>query len=140
VDVQTLPAPAATGGGTTATLTFSVDNPVPALFALSPTSVNAGTNATLAGANFATNASVELRDPATLEWTTLANVTILSSSSMTVSVTGALLQLRGTYFVRVVNPEPAGGRSVGRSLTVSSANVAVVEFVGVTTGHHRRFC
>jgi hypothetical protein len=137
VDVQTPSAPAASGGGTTATLTFSVDNPVPALFALSPTGVRAGTDATLTltGASFATNASVELKESTAPVWTTLAsvNVNILSSSSMTVNVTGALIELRGTYWVRVVNPEPAGGRSVNRFLTVSSASLAGVEFVGITT-------
>jgi hypothetical protein len=129
VDAQT-PAP---GGGTSATLQFSVNNPSPTLAAIAPANVQAGTDAsmTLAGTNFATNATL-LLNGAAIDPATLAAVSVLSSTALTVEIPGALIAASGSYTLRVVNPAPGGGQSGARSFVVRAGELASAEFIGIT--------
>jgi hypothetical protein len=122
------------GGGTSSALTFSTNNPDPTLLSIAPTSVSAGTTAsiTLTGTNFATNATVELDGPVT-SWTTLAQITVVSSTEILATIPGIHISQSGNYYLRVVNPTPGGGVSGSRALLVNPADVASVEFVGITT-------
>jgi uncharacterized protein (TIGR03437 family) len=95
------------GGGTSETLLFLVNNPVPTLGALNPPSATAGSSAftlTLNGTNF-TDASVVL-------WNgTSRQTTFVDSSTVRASIPAADLALPGTANVTVANPLPGGGLS-----------------------------
>jgi len=105
------PAP---GGGTSNTMRFTVENPVPEVKTVSPTSITTSstdTTVTLVGAGFAEDATVKLgTDPITVVSTT--------STAITVSIPSTLLTSPGTLTFNVSNPEPGGGPSNTVTVTV----------------------
>ena len=94
------------GGGTSSTVTFTVNNPIPTLTSMSPISASAGASGvtlTLTGSNFVSN-SVILWDSASL------TTTFVSSTSLTAILSSGNLT-GGTHSVAVNNPSPGGGTS-----------------------------
>jgi hypothetical protein len=111
--VVTNPAP---GGGASNALNFNVNNPVPTLTSLSPTSALAGTTSqtlTLNGANFLSNSTVTYHSVA-------HTPTFLSSTQLTIALTASDLATGGTYGVAVTNPAPGGGTSSTLNFTVNN--------------------
>ncbi len=107
------PAP---GGGTSNAEVFTVNNPVPTLTSLSPSSVAVGSNAltiTLTGTGFM-SASV-------IQWAGAAlATTYVSATKLTASVPTSDLTTIGTFNVTVVNPAPGGAASNAVVFTVSN--------------------
>ncbi len=104
------------GGGTSDTLRFVVENPVPEVSAVTPTSLNTSTTdttVTLVGTGFVDGVAV------TLGTETLTPISI-QPKSIQVSVPAALLASAGTLRFSVTNPEPGGGLSNSISATVHS--------------------
>ncbi|HEX4004891.1 MAG TPA: IPT/TIG domain-containing protein [Acidobacteriaceae bacterium] len=101
------PAP---GGGTSGSVTFTIDpppNPVPALTSISPTSANAGAaglTLTATGAGFIASSQITWNGGA-------LTTTYTSDTSLTAQVPAANLATAGTASVAVVNPAPGGGTS-----------------------------
>jgi hypothetical protein len=104
------PAP---GGGTSGSLPFTINNPVPALTVLSPTAVNAGveTTITVTGSKYNVTSVV-------YAGTTPLATTFVSTTSLTAIVPASLAG--GTYAITVKNPAPIGGSSVAISLTLNN--------------------
>jgi hypothetical protein len=108
----TNPAP---GGGTTAAHTFVVDNPVPTLTSISPSSATHGGPAftlTAMGAGYVPGS--------TIEWNgrKLAT-TYVSSTTLTGTVPAAAIKTAGTASVTVVNSAPGGGTSAPATFTIN---------------------
>ena len=105
------PAP---GGGTTAALTFTIDNPVPVATALSPNSAKIGGAAftlTVTGSNFERYSRVE--------WNGVALATTYSSATkLTATVPAADIAKATIATVAVVNSVPGGGTSAGIKFAV----------------------
>ena len=102
------------GGGSTDTLRFVVENPVPEVSTVTPTSVNTSitdATVTLLGTGFVDGVTV------TLGTETLTPVSV-SSKAVTVHVPSAQLTSAGTLQFSVTNPEPGGGLSNSVTLTV----------------------
>ena len=100
------PAP---GGGTSAALPFTVNNPVPTITSLTPALAAAGSpglTLTVDGSNFV-NGSIVTWDTAPLATTFIGN------TLLTATVPAALLAVPGTAMVAVQNPAPGGGVSNG---------------------------
>ncbi len=112
VSVST-PAP---GGGTSGTLTFTIDNPVPVATSLSPSSAVAGSEAftlTVNGSSFVPGAVVEWGG-------SNRSTTFVSSSKLTASISAADVGTAGTVQVKVTNPAPRGGTSAGLTFTIDN--------------------
>lgn len=93
----------------------TIENPSPALTAISPSSLAAGgsdTTLTLTGSGFAQQSVVQAGG------TALAT-TFTSASQLSAVVPAAMLATAGTLPIMVVNPSPGGGTSSAQSLTVS---------------------
>ncbi len=107
------PAP---GGGTSNTLSFSINNPVAVLTSVSPTSKTAGLVAftlTATGSKFVSGATVN--------WNGSARTTTFSSSTrLTATITAADIANGGTFPVTVTNPSPGGGTSTAVNFTVNN--------------------
>ena len=107
------PAP---GGGTSAALPFTVNNPVPTLTSLSQNSATVGDpgfTLTLTGGGFVNGSSVVFDGIA--QATTFVNGTTLD-----VTVPAAQLVAAGTFNVTVFNPAPGGGTSAVLPFTVNN--------------------
>jgi hypothetical protein len=98
------PAP---GGGTSAEQQFTVEAPVPTTTTLSPTTVNAGSQAftlTVNGTNFIRNSVVQ--------WNGSDRVTTYrSATQLTAAITAADILSANTAVVTVFNPAPGGAVS-----------------------------
>jgi hypothetical protein len=107
------PAP---GGGLSNVLNLAVNNPVPVLSDISPSSVGAGDPAftlTVNGTNFVNGAVVRFAGG---DRTT----TFVSSTQLTAAISAADVQNTGTFAITVVNPTPGGGTSGAVNLTVTN--------------------
>ena len=111
--VVTNPSP---GGGTSNSAPFTVNNLVPSVASLAPSSVTAGAVAqslTITGANFVAGSTVTYNGAAhTASFTSSTQLSITLSSSDQAKV--------GTFAVVVTNPSPGGGASNSRTFTVLS--------------------
>jgi uncharacterized protein (TIGR03437 family) len=107
------PAP---GGGLSNAQSFTVNNPVPALTALSQDAVTAGGagfTLTVTGTNFV-NGSV-------VRWNGSERPTSFASSTqLTAAIAAADIATAGTAAVTVFNPAPGGGASNARTFTVNN--------------------
>jgi hypothetical protein len=105
------------GGGTSNSILFTVNNPVPALTSISPTNATAGAPAftiTVNGSN--------LVQSSTVQWNTNAlATTYVSASQLTAVVPVGDLTTAGPATVTVFNPAPGGGTSNGITFTVNPA-------------------
>jgi hypothetical protein len=107
------PAP---GGGTSSTQTFTVNNHVPTISSLSPSSVIAGNKTftlTVNGSYIVAGSKVRWNS------TDLAT-TYASSSKLTAVVPAELVALYGTATVTIFNPTPGGGISPSATFTIKN--------------------
>ncbi len=112
------PAP---GGGESNTVVFTVKNPVPVITSVTPSEAGVGsgdTTVTVAGSGFVSASDVYFGD-------TVVSKTALTSSSITVTVPGILLQTAGQYQVKVKNSAPGGGDSNAISFSVKNPAPAI---------------
>lgn len=117
------------GGGKSTTLGFLVENPLPLLTAISPSSVevnSADLPITVTGGSFAKTAKVSF-DGVDLA---LTNVSV---TSITATIPSTLLHASGSHAIIVSNPAPAGGKSSPIAFTVT--NPQVVSVATVTPSH-----
>jgi hypothetical protein len=105
------PAP---GGGTSSPLTFTIDNPLPAIASLTPNAVLAGTSAftlTITGSNFVSTSTVQWNgSPRT--------TTYVSSTVLQAAISATDIATPGTVAVTVSNPTPGGGASAPATFTI----------------------
>jgi Tol biopolymer transport system component len=110
------------GGGLSNTVTFPVNNPLPAITTISPVNaISSAPNFTLTVTGGGFTCSVYTTTTTSTTCTTADSVvywngkalstTFVSSTQLTASVTGAQLAQAGTIPVTVVNPTPGGGSS-----------------------------
>lgn len=127
VQVQVVnPAP---GGGTSNSLTFTVNNPVPKLTSLTPTSATAG------GVAFSLTANGSLfAVGAVLRWNAANRATTpVSATQLQAAITAADIGTAGTASVTVFNPGPGGGTSNALTFTINPA--AIVGFAYINGGY-----
>ena len=124
------PAPV---GGTSATRTLTVNNPVPNLASISPTSIRAGeeTVLTLTGGYFTSETVVRVTRGATTS--TLSLLSLSSSTLATVQLPADLCTTAATYQISVRTPVFGGGTSGAKNLVVLGNTAVASEFVNVTT-------
>jgi len=106
------------GGGTSNGASFTINNPVPALATISPTSATAGSGAftlTVNGSNFVGSSVVRWNGGG-------RTTTYVSSTQLTAAITAADVASAGTATVTVFTPAPGGGTSNGASFTINPAN------------------
>jgi uncharacterized protein (TIGR03437 family) len=104
------------GGGISNELSLAINNPVPTLSVLTPSSATAGTNGiavTVTGTNFVASSKVRWKgeDRAT---------TFVSATQLTAQLTAADLAVLGTAAVTVFTPAPGGGTSNTVNFTVTN--------------------
>jgi peptidoglycan/xylan/chitin deacetylase (PgdA/CDA1 family) len=107
------PAP---GGGASNVLPFAVNNPVPAVTALSPSAATAGGGAftlTVTGSKFLNGAVVRWKG---LDRTT----TYVNATQLTATIGAADIATSGTANVKVFNPAPGGGLSGPQVFTINN--------------------
>jgi hypothetical protein len=96
------------GGGTSSpALTFTINNPVPAIASLSPTSIIAGGSAftlTVNGTNFVASSVVNWNGSG-------RTTTYVSATQLQAAITAADIATAGSASVTVFNPTPGGGTS-----------------------------
>ncbi|MGH9769945.1 MAG: IPT/TIG domain-containing protein [Blastocatellia bacterium] len=111
------PAP---GGGTSNAVVLRIDpppNPVPALTALNPSAVTAGSGQftlTVTGSNFVQNSVVRLNGQD-------RQTSFVSSSEIRATITAGDIANGGSAQITVFNPAPAGGVSNALALTINFA-------------------
>jgi hypothetical protein len=108
------PAP---GGGTSNTLTFTVNNPVPVITSLSPNSLlGPGSNdftLHVGGSNFVNGAQVR--------WNGVAKTTtFVMANSLDAAILAGDVASAGTASVTVFNPAPGGGTSNAVTFTIAA--------------------
>lgn len=125
-DVATAGTPAVTvtnpapGGGTSNAVTFTItaaSNPVPAITALQPSTISAGSAAftlTVNGSNFVSSSVVNFNGSA-------KNTTFVSATQLTAAISAGDVASVGTPGVTVTNPTPGGGTSNSMTFTISAA-------------------
>src|ERR1019366_9021316 len=106
------PAP---GGGVSSGAAFTIGNPMPAIAALSPSTVTAGVapfSMAVTGSGFQTSSVVQVNG---------ANrtTTYVSATQLSAAITAADVASAGTFPVAVATPSPGGGTSSSMMLTVS---------------------
>ena len=104
------------GGGMSAPLTFTVNNPLPSLSSISPSSVSAGSpgfTLTLTGSNFIPNSVVHVNG---------ANrgTAFVSATQLTASIPASDLTVGAYLSITVSSPTPGGGTSSAVTLTVNN--------------------
>src|SRR5262249_50843112 len=97
-------------------LTLTIDNPVPAITGIKPSSAGAGGPdfiLTVNGSNFVAGSTVQ--------WNGSDRATTFSSATkLTASITASDIQTGGTANVTVNNPSPGGGLSNAKQFTILS--------------------
>ncbi|HKZ80263.1 MAG TPA: IPT/TIG domain-containing protein, partial [Pyrinomonadaceae bacterium] len=107
------PAP---GGGTSNAAAFAVDNPLPAITGLAPTTATVGGSAftlTVNGSGFISGSVVRFNG---LDRTTA----FISPTQLTAQITAADIQSIGAFPITVFNPAPGGGSSNSADLAVNN--------------------
>lgn len=101
------PASPSPGGGSSNIYAFQVDNPVPGISSISPTSIAAGgtsSSVTVTGTGFVSNSVILINGA--------AHATIPGTAvSVSVLLNGADLAAGGVDRIQVMNPSPGGGTS-----------------------------
>ncbi len=116
------PAP---GGGVSNALSFTVNNPLPALTSLTPSSATEGgtsVSLTVNGTNFVSGA--------TINWNgTPLTTTFKTSSKLTATIPSTDIAAAGTFPVTVTNPMPGGGTSSSLTFTVNNPKPTITSLV-----------
>ena len=126
------------GGGTSTTQTFNINNPLPTLTSISPTTGAKGKtfDITFAGANFISGvSSVNVGSGITVN-----SVTVNNSASLTANITVSSVADTGARSFFVTNASPGGGTSVQNIFVVKNQlelNKRTVSFGNVRTGQYR---
>jgi hypothetical protein len=123
--VVTNPAP---GGGASAPMTFTVNNPLPTISSLSPTGATAGGAAftlTVNGTGFLATSQVKFNSNA-------RTTTFVSATQLTAAITAADIAAVGTPPVTVTNPAPGGGTSTPVNFNVSAASNPVPTLTSIS--------
>jgi hypothetical protein len=110
----TNPAP---GGGTSAGVAFTINNPVPTIASLSPTGVVAGGAAftlTVNGTNFVSTSVVKFNGNA-------KTTTFVSATQLTAAILASDITTSGSANVTVTNAAPGGGTTANFLFNISSA-------------------
>jgi hypothetical protein len=104
------------GGGTSGAQTFTVNNPVPVISSISPTSATSGGalfTLTVTGSNFVSTSTVQ--------WGGVDRVTTFDSATqLRAAILAADIATAGTTAVTVVNPAPGGGPTDPLTFTTSN--------------------
>jgi hypothetical protein len=112
------PAP---GGGVSNALNFAVNNPLPVVTTLSPTSKLVGDAAftlTVNGSNFISGAVIR--------WNGIAKTTtFVNATQLTADIAASDLQVAGNVVISVLNPLPGGGASNSANFTVNNQTPSV---------------
>ncbi|MCE9641817.1 MAG: hypothetical protein K8S22_16995 [Betaproteobacteria bacterium] len=101
------------GGGTSANVNFTVNNPAPTLASIVPSSGNRAPGApvvipiTLTGTNFLSTSTVTVSAGAV--GVSFSAVTVVNSTTITANLTIASGAVTGARTIRVTNPAPVGG-------------------------------
>lgn len=114
ITVTTTAPDGGSGGGTSAALTLTVENPAPVISLLTPSVVASGGGAfvlTVTGTGFVSTSVVELDG---------APVTTTFSSGTALSAPMPSFSTPGPHDLRVRNPSPGGGPSAPATLTVQA--------------------
>jgi len=122
------------GGGTSNSQTFTINNPVPTLTSISPSTVSAGGAAftlTCNGTNFNASSVVRINgNPRT--------TTFISATQLQAAILASDISSPGTATIQVFNPAPGGGLTSGQTLTIQgrvfSGVINLEGWVGSTTG------
>ena len=125
------PAP---GGGASNSVNFTVNNLVPTITGLSPSSATAGAGAqtlTINGTNFLPSSTVTYNSAA-------RTATFVSSTELTISLSASDQATPGAYTVIVANPPPGGGASNSFTFTVTTPAHFLVKDAGLYTQVERR--
>jgi hypothetical protein len=104
------------GGTGSATLTLTINNPLPTVSSISPTSTLAGSaqfTLTVNGTNFVSTSTVNWNGSPLV-------TTFVSSIKLTAIVPAANVATAGTASVTVVNPAPGGGTSNSVTFTINN--------------------
>src|SRR5437899_7010345 len=107
------------GGTGSATLTLTINNPVPTITSISPTSTMAGSaqfTLTVNGTKFVSTSTVNWNGSA-------LTTTFVSSIQLTATVPASLVATAGTASITVVNPGPGGGTSTAKTFTIGTTPV-----------------
>lgn len=108
-------------GGTSNTMSLTVNNPVPSLSSLSPTSAQAGTTATtavtVAGIGFVPGSTVLINGAAHA-------FVFNNAAQLTLNLTAADLAAGGVNQIQVSNPSPGGGTSNPLTFAVNPTDTA----------------
>lgn len=105
-------------GGISNAMTFAVNNTVPVLTSISPTNENQGTGDTSITLTGTFNTSSEAYFNGTLLVTSYVN-----STTLTATVTAAMMVAAGSFPITVQNPSPGGGSSSPVTFTVNAGSV-----------------
>jgi hypothetical protein len=125
--VVTNPTP---GGGVSSAMNFTVNNLVPGISSISPTSATAGAAAqtlTISGANFLSTSTVTYNGVAHA-------ATFVSAAKLTISLSTGDQATAGNRAVVVTDPAPGGGPSNSVNFVVNTASSVVVTLNGSTSG------
>ncbi len=109
------------GGLTSNSLSFAVNNPTPALTSISPAAVSGGGSGvalTVHGSNFVSNSTVRVNGSA-------RTTTYVGATELQAALTANDLVTGGDYAVTVANPAPGGGNSGALSFVVSDYAMTV---------------
>ena len=104
------------GGLTSGTLPFAVNNPVPSLASISPSTVSpgsAGFTLTLTGTNFISGSVVQVNG-------TSRTTTFVSGTQLTAAIAASDVASAGSVSITVLNPTPGGGTSSALTLTIAN--------------------
>ncbi|TMI91979.1 MAG: hypothetical protein E6H08_12610 [Bacteroidetes bacterium] len=119
----TITATRTSGGAQTGTsISFAVNNPVPTISTISPTTKCAGDigfTLTVNGSNFNTSSIVRFNGS---DRTT----TFVNSGQLTASISGADIVSSGNKLITVFNPTPGGGTTPSATLTVQAISATPV--------------
>jgi len=103
-------------GGTSAPLIFTVNNPVPSLASISPSTTFAGGPAftlTVNGTNFVNGSVVQVNGSS-------RTTSFVSGTQLSAAIPASDIASAGTLSITVVNPAPGGGASAALSLVVNN--------------------
>jgi len=104
------------GGGTSSSVAFTVNNPVPGLSTLSPANVvagGAGFTLTVSGSNFVRGSVVQVNGAN-------RSTAFVSATQLTATIPASDIAVGGFVSITVFNAAPGGGTSSGLTLTINN--------------------